>query len=128
MKPDISYLELFKSVSQLSTFPMESCSQFSQWRLLIGRSTVFVMSEEIMIDYQQLLIKYIAHVSESEGIDFLDDNWRYISEHFISFEEWKELRMFSLSTRGPNVQRLQGHSTSGDSETSRGDSSPSSSE
>jgi hypothetical protein len=43
-----------------------------------------------MIDYKELLIKYIKHVEECEGINFLDTIGNTLTE-----EELKELELLS---------------------------------
>ena len=44
-----------------------------------------------MIDYRNLLIKYINHVGEQEGISFLNERY-YFGGTFFSSEEWDELQ------------------------------------
>ena len=42
-----------------------------------------------MIDYKLLLLKYINHVAENEGVTFIKDTWR--NEDMFSETEWDEL-------------------------------------
>ena len=42
-----------------------------------------------MIDYKALLLKYINHVAENEGVTFIKDTWR--NEDIFSESEWDEL-------------------------------------
>lgn len=42
-----------------------------------------------MIDYKSLLLKYINHVAENEGVTFIKDTWR--NEDMFSEAEWDEL-------------------------------------
>lgn len=42
-----------------------------------------------MIDYKALLLKYINHVAENEGVTFIKDTWR--NEDIFSEAEWAEL-------------------------------------
>ena len=42
-----------------------------------------------MIDYKALLLKYINHVAENEGVTFIKDTWR--NEDMFSEAEWDEL-------------------------------------
>lgn len=42
-----------------------------------------------MIDYKALLLKYINHVAENEGVTFIKDTWR--NEDMFSKAEWDEL-------------------------------------
>jgi len=42
-----------------------------------------------MIDYKALLLKYINHVAENEGVTFIKDTWR--NEDMFSEAEWAEL-------------------------------------
>lgn len=42
-----------------------------------------------MIDYKALLLKYINHVAENEGVTFIKDTWR--NEDMFSEPEWDEL-------------------------------------
>ena len=42
-----------------------------------------------MTDYKDLLLKYINHVAENEGVTFIKDTWR--NENMFSEEEWAEL-------------------------------------
>ena len=44
-----------------------------------------------MIDYRELLIKYIAHVREESGYDYLI----YVPVHKMTIEETGELRRLS---------------------------------
>lgn len=44
-----------------------------------------------MIDYRELLMKYIDHVGECEGITFISDYHRPRAGLFTT-EEWEELR------------------------------------
>lgn len=47
-----------------------------------------------MIDYRRLLLLYINHVGECEGIDFISESQRLVSAaHGTKFtdEEWNEL-------------------------------------
>ena len=52
------------------------------------------------MDYRELLKKYIRHVGEMEGIDFLGERWRP-SDH-ITDEEWKTLNELSEETWNAN--------------------------
>lgn len=45
------------------------------------------------VDYKALLEKYIEHVGECEGVDFIGDQWRRISA--FTDEEWAALRELS---------------------------------
>lgn len=47
------------------------------------------------IDYRELLMKYITHVGEEEGIDFLSCD----KPSYISGEEWDELQKLSEEAR-----------------------------
>ena len=40
------------------------------------------------MDYKALLIKYINHVADNEGVTFIKDTWK--SDDFTA-EEWAEL-------------------------------------
>lgn len=42
-----------------------------------------------MIDYKALLLKYINHVAENEGVTFIKDTYR--NEDVFSGDEWNEL-------------------------------------
>ena len=42
------------------------------------------------IDFRELLKKYITHIVEHEGTDFLDE-WNKSDSGLFSDEEWKEL-------------------------------------
>ena len=42
-----------------------------------------------MIDYKALLLKYINHVAENEGVTFIKDTWR--NKDIFSEAEWAEL-------------------------------------
>lgn len=44
------------------------------------------------MNYRELLKKYMKHVGENEGIDYL----RFVKPRHISEEEWKELLVLSL--------------------------------
>lgn len=48
------------------------------------------------IDYRKLLKKYITHVSECEGVTFIND-WRR-TVHFTN-EEWDELELLDEEAR-----------------------------
>jgi hypothetical protein len=54
-----------------------------------GRGLIFGASNELM-DYRELLKKYIAHVAYYEGISFLRDMDRDAS--LFTDEEWAELK------------------------------------
>ena len=45
-----------------------------------------------MIDYRDLLIKYINHVGEQEGISFLSQRYHF-GTTFFSKEEWAEMQI-----------------------------------
>ena len=42
-----------------------------------------------MTNYKDLLLKYINHVAENEGVTFIKDTWR--NEDFFTEAEWDEL-------------------------------------
>lgn len=42
-----------------------------------------------MIDYKSLLLKYINHVAENEGVTFIKNTWR--NKDMFSEAEWGEL-------------------------------------
>jgi len=42
-----------------------------------------------MTDYKSLLMKYINHVADNEGVTFIKDTWR--NEYVFSEDEWNEL-------------------------------------
>lgn len=46
------------------------------------------------IDYKALLVKYIEHVTECEGTDFLSSGW-YFDETIFSKDEWELLQELS---------------------------------
>ncbi len=45
-----------------------------------------------MIDYKDLLIKYINHVGMNEGVSFLDHRY-YFGQSYFSDDEWEELQI-----------------------------------
>ena len=42
-----------------------------------------------MINHKDLLLKYINHVAENEGVTFIKDTWR--NEYLFTETEWDEL-------------------------------------
>ena len=51
-----------------------------------------------MIDYRELLKKYIQHVGNTEGITFLAD--RYWNSNDFTREEWLELNRLNSENYG----------------------------
>jgi hypothetical protein len=60
---------------------------------LVGR-VITVAAEREGTDYRKLLKKYIDHVGNMEGIDFLDNQWHPATNVYtppFTKEEWEEL-------------------------------------
>lgn len=52
------------------------------------------------IDYRTLLRKYIAHVTDCEGIAYIADyRGHYMSDVDFTFEEWAELKRLEAEGR-----------------------------
>lgn len=65
----------------------ESPANFLEFLLISQRETAY--------NYRRMLVWYIDHVGQCEGVDFLAD--RYKSED-ISAEEWEELQRLARAT------------------------------
>lgn len=48
-----------------------------------------------MVDHQKLLKKYLHHVQNCEGCDYVDTYQRHISDAEFTDEEWAELKKIS---------------------------------
>lgn len=47
----------------------------------------------VIMDYKHLLMKYMSHVINCEGTDFLSNSWKPAS--MWTEEEWKEMQKIS---------------------------------
>ena len=51
------------------------------------------------MDYRELLLKYIQHVKDCEGVEFIIDGSTALSDVDFTPEEWAELEALALVAR-----------------------------